>query len=221
MKIPALVLLGASSLIAGDLSVVTPNGAGGIAVIESMSESENIKNPEPRIQQEKQISVLEYKNLKPGKYRVSYVSVRDPFGFLDTFMETHVSIHKNDRQTVYLFEPVMMDGPTFPDDVSEFLEGHRQNLLELEAVYDGGRKSFDVARGGAGFIRFLRLDCEYHLKVWDHSYQKFPSDRKVIFEKSFRAVVAKPLFPERDDPPKAENAGHADGKTTEAPQAPR
>jgi hypothetical protein len=64
--------------------------------------------------------------------------------------------------------------------------------MELTSVYDGSNVPFVQARENAGAIHYLRKDCEYTLKVWNHSFREFPKDSKdhyLIYEKTFRTVA--------------------------------
>jgi hypothetical protein len=196
MKTLALFLFTNFSLLAGELHVTIPNDGAGIAVVESMSGREDIKKPEAQIQQEGQIALLEFQNLKAGNYRVCYISNLDPLAFLETIMETHIEVHETGKESVILFDPFGNQGATLPKDVEAFLMDHRENYLTLSVTYDGSKKSFELTRGRWSSVHALRSDGEYHIKVWNHSDQEFPKERKVIFEKTFRAASrpSDPLF---------------------------
>ncbi len=191
MKYTALLIISSLSLVAAELTVTIPNDGRGQVLVESMSNDSPVNNPEKRIIQERQIAFMEFKNLKNDEYLASYMSALDPMGYLETIMVTRIKICENDKYSVMLFQP-WSGGYELPKDVQEFLSNHRQNYVELEAVYDGHKKRFAVSRGSWTFNSGLRQDCEYSIKIWDHSYQDYKKDRKVIFEKTFRAI--KPEF---------------------------
>jgi len=169
--------------------VIIPNDGLGTAMVERIVDAEYINNPEEKVEQEGQIAILEFRNLKSGKYRVSYIVVGDPLAYLSTLMETHVEVHEKRKESVILFMPFEKRGPILPEDVKAFLMNHRENYLTLDVTYDSSKKSFELTRGRLFNICALRSDGEYHIKVWNHSSEEFPKERKVIFEKTFRAVT--------------------------------
>ena len=187
MKIIALLTISHLSLVAAELRVTLPNDGRGLASVESMFDDAPIANPEKRISQEGQIAVLDFKNLKSGEYIVSYLSALDPLAYQKTIMTTRVTVSDSINSMVMLFEP-WGEIAKFPKEVEDFIMKHRQNYIDFEAVYDGHKKSFEVSRGSFPGYSCLRFDCVYSIKVWDHSHRDFKKDRKVIFERTFRAV---------------------------------
>ena len=181
-----------SALVAGEVHIVTPSEDFAVATVESITTGEALENPEPSLSQEGQVETFTFKKVKEGKYRVSYMALDNPMGFNETLMETLVTVSKTSTTTLYFFRPRERQQLMLPKDIEDFLIKHRDNLMELTAVYDGGKASFVQARGGAWAIGYLRNDCDYRLKVWNHSYQDFPKDpkdRSVIYEKTFRTVA--------------------------------
>lgn len=177
-----------------------PNDESGSAMVERISDAEYIEKPEKKIQQEGQIAILEFKNLQAGHYRVSYISTLDPLAYLTTIMETHIEVNEKGSESVILFAPFVKQGAELPKDVKAFLMNHRENYLALTVTYDGSKNSFDLTRGRWFDICALRSDGEYHIKVWNHSYQEIPKERKVIFEKTFRPASRPEPFSESSDP---------------------
>jgi hypothetical protein len=181
-----------SPLAAGEVHIITPASDSAGAIVESITTGEALKNPEPSLSQEGRVTTFEFKDVKEGRYRVSYMATDNPMGFHETLMETIVTVSKTSTTTLYLFRPRQNEQLMLPKDVEEFLIKHRNHMMELTAVYDGGKAPFVQAKGGAWAIGYLRNDCEYRLKVWNHSYEDFPNkpeDRSVIFEKTFRKEV--------------------------------
>jgi hypothetical protein len=192
MRTPLILLALLPPLIAGEILVVTPTNDFAAATVESLATGLALKNPEPKLSQEGQLTTFTFKDVEPGKFRISYMGLDDPLGFYKTLMETLVSIDKNSSTTVYLFRPRDSELLKLPKDIEKFLTLHRDNLMELTAVYDGSKEPFVQARGGAWAIGYLRDDCGYSLKVWNHSFRDFPKDpkdRSVIYEKTFRTVA--------------------------------
>jgi hypothetical protein len=187
LLLPVLAL----RLMAGDIIVVVPSGDLAAPIVESLADGESLKIPEPVTAQENQLASHALTNIQPGRYRVSYLACDNPLGYNETLMETLVTVGESTTATVFLFRPQEHKKLKIPKEVEEFLSQHHDNLLELTVVYDGSKTPFMQARGGAWAIRYLRHDCEYHLKVWNHSFREFPKDpkdRTVIFDQMFRTV---------------------------------
>jgi hypothetical protein len=179
-------------LMAGDILVITPAGELAGVSVQSITTGQALDNPEPSLSQEERVETFTFKNVEGGKYRISYMAYDNPMGFTETLMETLVTVSKTSNTTLYLFRPREHQQLMLPKDIEDFLIKHRDNLMELTAVYDGGKTSFVQARGGAWAIGYLRHDCNYSLKVWNHSYKDFPEDpkdRSVIYEKTFRTAA--------------------------------
>ena len=218
MKILAFSLITNFTLMAGEVHVTLPNDDFGLALVESMTAEEPIHNPEPQIQQEGQIIVLEFRDLAPGKYRVAYISALDPLAYLTTIMETQLEVGAISKHSVILLQPMRNGGLFLPKNVQNFLDTHRENYLTLEATYDGFSKIFELTRGCARNIQALRDDCEYRIVVWDHSYREPRRERKSIFEATFRAVspTTDPLSSE-DTTHKNEEANKSEMATPRKP----
>lgn len=209
MKTIAFFLFANSSLVAGELRVTFPNDEFGSAIVERFSDAQYIEKPEEQIQQEGQIAFLEFQNLKSGKYRVRHVDSGNPIGYLTTIMETHIEVHEKGKESVILFAPIVKQGAELPKDVEAFLMNHRENYLTLNVTYEGSKKSFELTRGSWFDICALRSDGEYHINVWNHSYQEFPEERKVIFEKTFRPAPRPDPFSQPSDTQKNEEIEQA------------
>ncbi len=178
-----------SSLMAGEIIVIYPARDFAGVMVQSLTSGQALKETEPTLSQEAQVSTLTFEDVEPGKYRVSYSDVALPVGYIQVLMETLVTVGKETTTTVYLFRPHERAQLMLPKDIEDFLKRHRDNLLELTAVYDGSKVPFVQVREGVGAINYLRNDCEYSLKVWNHSYREFPKDSHVIYEKTFRTVA--------------------------------
>jgi hypothetical protein len=192
MRTLLLLLALSLRLMAGEIIVVAPSGDLAAPVVESLADGESLKVPKPILTQENQLASYTFKNIKPGRYRVSYLACDNPLGCNETLMETLVNLGESTTETVFLFRPQEQQQLMLPKEVEEFLSQHHDNFLEVAVVYDGSKTSFMQARGGAWAIRYLRHDCEYHLKVWNHSFRHFPKnpkDRTVIFDQKFRTVA--------------------------------
>lgn len=195
MRTPLLLLALVAQAIAGDIVVVTPSGDLAATTVESLATGEALKNPEPTSTQESQLENRTFRQVKPGKYRVSYLACDNPLVIHETLMETLVTVGEGSSTIVYLFRPRDHEQLKIPKGIEDFLRLNHDNFMELTAVYDGTKTPFVQARGGAWAIRYLRNDCEYRLKVWDHSFREVPKDpkmRAVIFEQSFRTVKREP-----------------------------
>lgn len=191
MRTPLIYLALFLPLVAGEFHVITPARDLASARVESLTTGQALMNPEPILSQEGQVATFTFKGVEPGKYRVSYTACDNPMGFDETLMETLVTVSKT-SSTVYLFRPQAHEQLMLPKEIEDFLKDHRDNLMELTAVYDGSKAPFVQAKGGVSAIGYLRNDCRYSLKVWNHSYRDFPKDpkeRSVIYEKTFRTVA--------------------------------
>lgn len=191
MRTLLLLLALALRLMAGDIIVVVPSGDLAVPVVESLADGESLKVPVPILIQESQLASHTYTNIEPGRYRVSYLACDNPQGYNETLMETIVTVGDSTKETVFLFRPQEQQQLMLPKEVKEFLSQHHDNFLEVTVLYDGSKTPFMQARGGEWAIRYLRHDCEYRLKVWNHSFREFPKDpkdRTVIFDKKFRSV---------------------------------
>lgn len=192
MKLSLIHLALLSPLVAGDVLVITPARDSAGASVESLTTGQALDKPKPTLSQEGQLTTFTFKDVEPGKYRVSYMAYDNPMGFDEALMETLVTVGKTSTSTVYLFRPREQEQLMLPKDIEDFLKQHRDNLIELTAVYDGSKAPFVQARGGVWAIKYLRDDCGYSLKVWNHSYRDFPKDpknRSVIYERTFRTVA--------------------------------
>jgi hypothetical protein len=195
MRTPPLLLALVAQAMAGDIIVVTPSNDLAVTTVESLATGEALNNPEPTPMQESLLKNYTFKQVEPGKYRVSYLACENPLSFHETLMETLVTVGEGGSNIVYLFRPRDHGQLKIPKSIENFLRLNHDKLMELTAIYDGAKTQFVQARGGAWAIRYLRNDCEYRLKVWNHSFRDIPKDpkeRAVIFERTFRAVDREP-----------------------------
>ena len=189
MKHFTLLLALSIRLMAADIIVIMPSEDLVGPTIESLDDGELLKVPKLVPMQENQLVSYTFNNIKPGRYRVSYSSL-EPIGFHETLMETLVTVSESSASTVYLFRPNEHSQLKIPKNIEIFLTNHYFNLMELTLVYDGSKVPFMQAKGTAWAIRYLRDDCEYHLKVWNHSFRGLPKEEEptIIFDKKFRTV---------------------------------
>ena len=89
-----------SPLVAGDILVVTPAKDSAGACVESLATGQALDKPEPTLSQEGHMTTLTFKNVEPGKYRVSYMAYDNPMGFDEALMETLVTVGKTSTSTI-------------------------------------------------------------------------------------------------------------------------
>ena len=191
MRWVLFLLLFAKFVWAGELVVIYPAESfegDGTVFVYPFADVEFHGESEVELIQDGQVLRETYKNVPAGKYRVRFGSL-GPIGWVDSYMETHVTIAKGEAKTVYLFKPDS-GRPTFPKEILDGLhkakKGNPRSWVELEVRYEGATEPFLQYRDLGGqahperFIRYLRTDGAYTLRV-----QGF-DEGKVIYEVKFR-----------------------------------
>lgn len=176
----------------GDLRIIAPSFGLGFAKLEHLDSGEFLEIGEPIKRQEAQLFEYSVTNLPDGRYRVSYVNGGNPLGFVETFMETHVVVSNEETKTVFLHDTASGQVRDLPDEIKAFLAEHPKSYLELTYTFGESDHEFTQVRLNAWAIWYLRNDCDYTIRVWNHSYDELelPKKRSVIFEREFRASAA-------------------------------